>query len=101
MIIYELLTQLAQLTPPDVAPLPQATKVVDNSTIQKILTLVFVAIGAVAVMMVVIGGIKYSASQGDPQAVSKAKGTILYAIIGLVICIMATVIVGFVFGRVA
>jgi hypothetical protein len=52
-------------------------------------------------MMVVIGGINYSGSQGDPQGVSKAKGMILYAIIGLIISILATAIVSFVFGRVA
>lgn len=90
---------VAQLTQKSVESLPKTEASPD--IIQTALSIVFVIIGAIAVMMVVIGGIKYAASQGDPQAVSKAKGTIIYAIIGLVISIMATVIVGFVFGRVA
>jgi hypothetical protein len=83
----------------DYKSLPQ--KPVDSGTVQTILNIVFVIVGAVAVMMVVIGGIKYASSQGDPQATAKAKGTIIYAIVGLVLAIFATAIVDFVFGRVA
>lgn len=68
---------------------------------QNLLSLVFVVTGALAVMMVVIGGIKYASSQGDPGAISKAKGTIIYALVGLVLSIFAVTIVSFVFGRVA
>ncbi len=93
------LTYVAQLTEESIRTLPKTEAT--PATIQTALSIVFVIIGAIAVMMVVIGGIKYAASQGDPQAVSKAKGTIIYAIIGLVISILSTVIVGFVFGRVA
>ena len=71
------------------------------ATIENVLNIVFVILGAIAVMMVVIGGIKYAASQGDPQAISKAKGTIIYAIVGLLVAIFARAIIGFVFGRVA
>jgi heme/copper-type cytochrome/quinol oxidase subunit 2 len=74
---------------------------VDNGTVQNLLNIVFVIVGAVSVMMVVIGGIKYAASQGDPQATAKAKGTIIYAVVGLVLAIFAVAIVDFVFGRVA
>ena len=73
----------------------------DQSFIQNLLTIVFSTIGAVAVMMVVIGGIKYASSHGDPQSTAKAKGTVIYAVVGLVISILAVVIVDFVFGRVA
>jgi hypothetical protein cdivTM_30108 len=53
-------------------------------------------LGAVCVVMIVIGGIKYATSQGDQTAVSSAKNTILYAVVGLVVAIAAYAIVNFV-----
>ena len=74
---------------------------VDNSLVRTILSLVFTITGALSVLMVVIGGLKYASSQGDPQAISKAKHTIIYAIVGLIVSIFSLTIVGFVLGRVA
>lgn len=53
-------------------------------------------IGAVAVIMIVIGGLRYVLSGGDASAVQSAKNTILYAVIGVVIAIMSYAIVNFV-----
>lgn len=53
-------------------------------------------IGAVSVIMLVIGGIRYTISQGDSSAVTAAKNTILYAVIGIVVAILAYAIVNFV-----
>lgn len=53
-------------------------------------------IGAVAVIMLIIGGIRYVISQGDSSAVQSAKNTILYAVIGLLVAIFAYAIVNFV-----
>jgi len=73
----------------------------DENLLKTGLTITFTIMGAIAVMMVVIGAIKYGSSQGDPSAISSAKNTILYAIIGLVVSIFAVSIVSFVVGRVA
>lgn len=89
--------RLAQTYNYDSLPKPAASE----TAIQALLTIAFTITGAIAVMMVVIGGIKYAASQGDSQAVSKAKNTIIYAIVGLILSISAVGIVSFVFGRVA
>ncbi len=56
--------------------------------------------GVIAVLVIVIGGIRYITSDGDPAAASKAKNTIIYALVGLVIAIMSYSIVNFVIGRV-
>lgn len=56
-------------------------------------------IGAVSVIMLIIGGIRYTISNGDQGAVTKAKDTILYAIIGIVVALLAYAIVGFVTGQ--
>jgi len=53
-------------------------------------------IGAVAVIMIIFGGFKYVISGGDSSAVTSAKNTILYAIIGLIIALLAYAIIDFV-----
>lgn len=56
-------------------------------------------VGAVAVIMLVIGGLRYVTSNGDQNAVSGAKNTILYAIIGIVVAFLAYAAVTFVTGQ--
>ncbi len=53
-------------------------------------------IGAVSVIMLVIGGIRYTVSGGESKAVTDAKNTILYAIIGIIVSILAYAVVNFV-----
>jgi uncharacterized membrane protein len=55
-------------------------------------------IGAVSVIMLIIGGIRYTISGGDSSAVTAAKNTILYAIVGIVVALLAYAIVNFVLG---
>lgn len=54
------------------------------------------AVGVVAVIMLIWGGIKYATSAGDSNKVTAAKNTILYAIIGLAVAVLAFAIVSFV-----
>ena len=58
-------------------------------------TLIFL-VGAIAVLFLIIGGLRYVISNGDPKAVEAAKNTILYAIIGIVIAILSFAAVQFV-----
>lgn len=67
-----------------------------DSIIETIINILSVIIGVVSVIMIIIGGFKYIVSGGDASAVTGAKNTILYAIIGLVIVALAQVIVQFV-----
>ena len=64
--------------------------------ITTILNAVIGALGIVAVIVIVLGGVQYMTSTGDAAKVKKAKDTILYGIIGLVICVLAFAIVNFV-----
>ena len=68
------------------------------TAIQGILNAVFGIIGVVSVIMIIVGGISYATSQGDPSKVKKGKDTILYGIIGLVVALLAFAIVNFVLG---
>ena len=57
-------------------------------------------VGIIAVVMIILGGLKYITSGGDSSKVGSAKNTLLYAIIGLVIVVMAQVIIHFVLSEV-
>ncbi len=56
-------------------------------------------VGAISVIMIIVGGFRYMISGGDSNAVSAAKNTILYAVVGLVIAILAQALVRFVFTK--
>ncbi|MCR5572630.1 MAG: pilin [Candidatus Saccharibacteria bacterium] len=67
-----------------------------NGMISTILNVVFGVVGIVAVIMIILGGVNYTVSQGDSQKIQKAKNTIMYGIIGLVVVLLAFAIVNFV-----
>jgi hypothetical protein len=67
-----------------------------NSIITIIINTLIFAIGIVAVVMIIMGGISYATSQGDPAKVKKGKDTILYGVIGVVVSLLAFAIVNFV-----
>ena len=66
--------------------------------IKNILDTVYLWIGIIAVIVIVIGGIRYMTSTGDSQKIQGAKNTIMYAIIGLIVTLMAFAITNFVIG---
>lgn len=68
----------------------------DNGVFKQITNTILYIVGIIAVIMLIIGGIKYVISGGDAKKVTDAKNTILYAIIGLVIAFFAYAIVNFV-----
>lgn len=55
-------------------------------------------VGAVSVIMIIIGGLRYVTSGGNSASVSAAKNTILYAVVGIVIAILAYALINFVIG---
>jgi hypothetical protein len=64
-----------------------------NETAQNILRALVWFGGAVAVIFVVVGGIQLATSEGDPAKVKKGRGTITFAIIGVIVAVLATFIV--------
>jgi len=55
-------------------------------------------VGVLSVIMLIVGGLRYVISGGNASAVTAAKNTILYAIVGLVIAFLAFAAVNFVLG---
>jgi hypothetical protein len=68
----------------------------DNGTFTSVLSIVFGIIGALAVLMIVIAGLRFVAGQGTPQENAKARNTIIYATAGLLIALAAEAIVNLV-----
>lgn len=71
-----------------------------NKVIEQAINIFSVIIGVIAVIMIMVGGLKYITSGGDAAGVSSAKNTILYAVVGLVVVAMAQIIVKFVLAKV-
>jgi amino acid transporter len=67
-----------------------------ESSLTNILNGVIGAMGIVAVIFIIIGGINYMTSAGDTSKLEKAKKTILYALIGLIVCALSFAIVNLV-----
>jgi hypothetical protein len=67
-----------------------------QSTIKTVVNVLLYVIGVLSVIMIIVGGIKYTISAGDSSKVTSAKNTIMYAVVGLIVAILAYAIVNFV-----
>ena len=70
-----------------------------NGIIKTIVEVLLTAVGAISIIMIVIGGILFALSSGDAQKAAKARNTVLYAVVGLAVSLFASAIVNFVFNR--
>ena len=94
----EMMTKLthffAQL---DTSPLPNSKLSTGaNSTFQHGLDVFLTIAGGVALLVITIAGLRMVLSRGNPQAIAQSRTMITYAVVGLVIIIMAGTIVTFV-----
>lgn len=73
----------------------------DNATsmITTVINTLLYVLGIIAVIMIIVGGIRYTTSNGESSSIKSAKDTITYAVVGLVVAILAYAIVNFVVGR--
>ena len=79
-------------------PVPGETDLTGSVT--NIINAIIAVLGIVAVIVIIVGGIGYMTSSGDAGKVKKAKDTILYGVIGLVVVALAFAIVNFVISNV-
>jgi len=93
----EQLQQLAiTITPQDVPGIPQAD---ESDVLNGGLNAVYIAGGIACVIVIIVAGILYSLSAGDSNQIKIAKNAILYAVVGLVVIMMAFTITAFVIGQ--
>ena len=82
-------------TTPDVSTVGDTNLQLTNM-VTSIINGIIGVLGFVCVVVMIVGGVNYMISAGDSGKVTKAKNTILYGLIGLVICVLAFAIVNFV-----
>ena len=66
---------------------------------KNVISILLYVAGTIAVIVIIIGAIRYITSDGDSAKAATAKNSILYAVVGLVLAIMSFGIVSFVVGR--
>lgn len=64
--------------------------------VKQVINVLLFIIGVISVIMIIIGGLRYTISNGDSSQITSAKNTVLYAVIGLVVALLAYAIVNFV-----
>ncbi len=75
----------------------QSKLVGSGGMVTDIINIMLFVIGILCVIMIIWGGIRYTISNGASDKVKDAKNTILYAVVGLVIAIIAYALVNWVF----
>ncbi len=74
-------------------------RVETSSAVKNGLTIFFVILGAIAFLMMVIGGLNFVLSQGNPDRVARARNTMIYAAVGLAVAASASLIVNVVLNK--
>jgi len=69
----------------------------NGSIVNNVINIMLFIIGILCVIMIIYGGIRYTISRGEEKEITGAKNTIMYAIIGLIIAIIAYALVNWVF----
>jgi cytochrome bd-type quinol oxidase subunit 2 len=75
---------------------PSETEPSVKSTLETMLDLLSMVAGIIAVIMIIVAGTKFITSQGDSGKVASARSSIIYALVGLIIVILAQTIIYFV-----
>jgi cytochrome bd-type quinol oxidase subunit 2 len=70
-----------------------------NSTLKAVVNILSFIVGVICVIMIIIAGLRFVTSGGDGSSTAGARNTIIYAVVGLIVVLMAQVIVNFVLGR--
>lgn len=70
-----------------------------NGVVSVIVNILSIIIGVAAIIVIIISGIQYMVSTGDPTKVNNAKNAILYALVGLMIAVVARTVVVFVINK--
>jgi len=71
-----------------------------SGVIHKVTQLFAVIAGAVAVIVIAVGGVTYIGSNGDAERIKKAKNAIIYALVGLVVILVGQAIINLVISKV-
>lgn len=80
--------------PKDQVNIPQPD--LNSGSFHTILQIVFGLAGGIALIIIMLAALRFILSTGDPQKASQARNTIIYALVGLAVCVLGFSIVTFV-----
>ncbi len=66
--------------------------------VKRIVNIVTLIVGIIAVIMIIVGGFRYVTSGGDSGKTASARNTVVYALVGLIVVVFAQIIVKFALG---
>jgi hypothetical protein len=96
--LYTLLAATQKVDPGDIGVKDPVTNA--NTLITNVLTTVYTWAGILCVIIIIVGAYLYVTSNANAQRIKRAKDAITYALVGLVVIMMAFVITQFVIGKV-
>ncbi len=70
-----------------------------NGILTRVARLLAIIVGVASVIVITVGGIRYTLSNGDSSQTVSARNTIIYALVGLAIALLAQSIVVFVLNK--
>lgn len=70
-----------------------------NGVIRTVSNILIWVVGFISVIMIMWSGFKYATAAGDTSKVASAKNSLIYAIVGLIIAVLAYAIVNFIMDR--
>lgn len=95
MLRYTLLQLAQKINASDIDNMPTLSA---DDVLVNVLNIFHLIVGIVAVVVIIVGGLRYTASAGNPDGVKAGKNLILYGIVGLVVIMASFAIVNFVTG---
>jgi hypothetical protein len=72
----------------------------DNGLLSKITNIVAAVAGAAAVILILVSGIRFITAGGDANQASSARRTLIYALVGLVVIVLARAIIALVISKI-
>ena len=71
-----------------------------DGVLMKVARIIAIIAGLVAVIIIIVSGIRYMTANGDPKKAGDAKNAVIGALIGLVIIALSSLIIMFVIKRI-
>ena len=96
-MMHQFIAQVIDNGPGGLTNLPEVAA--NDASLDNLLSIVFGVIAAVAVIIIVIQGIRFVLSSGDPQKAADARKGVIYSLVGLVVVLLAEAITLLVVGR--
>ncbi len=94
LYLLRILSQINITEDEIVIPMPDLTDPNQASdTVSTIMELAFGALGSIAFIVMVLAGLKFVLSRGNPDGIVKARNTMIYAAIGVILSILSFAIV--------